>query len=67
MKFDRTLVVRNTLTDLEAGIDHLRSQGFEIDETVPDTYGITVIAALREIRNKRVTVTIPMRRPIQEG
>ena len=65
MKFDRRIVVRNTLTDLEAGIIHLEKEGWELDPTVPDEATGTLVGTLRNIRRQQ-TVTVPMRRQIHE-
>lgn len=63
-KYNRRIVVRNTLTDLEVGIIFLENQGWELDPTVPDEAGGTLLGTLRDIRNRQ-TVTVSMRQEIR--
>ena len=63
-KYDRRIIARNNLTDLESTIIALESEGFELDPTVPDENSGTLLGTLRAIRNKS-GVHISMRREIK--
>lgn len=67
MKFDRRLVARETLTDLEHAILDLEEFGWELDPTVPDENSGTLLGALRAIRARglRANIVVPMRRRIE--
>jgi len=67
MKYDRRLVARNSLTDLEAAVIALEREGWEIDPTVPDENSGTILGALRALRGPvAVNIPVPMRRMIHE-
>lgn len=65
MKYDRRLVSRNNLTDLETAILELEEQGWLIDPDVPEENSGTLLGILRAIRSTGVGVgiVVPMRRP----
>ncbi len=67
MKFDRRLVVRNNLTDLESAIIALEAEGWVLDPTVPDKNSGTILGALRALRGPSPpSIPVPMRRQIHE-
>jgi hypothetical protein len=62
MKYDRRLVARNSLTDLEAAVKALEAEGWELDPTVPDENSGTILGALRALRgNTKLSIPVPMR------
>ena len=66
-KFDRRIVARNTLTDLEAGVIELEKQGWEFDPTVPDEHSGTLIGVFKSMRKPGFThISVSMRRQILE-
>jgi hypothetical protein len=67
MKFDRRIVVRNSLTDLESAVIALEAEGWVLDPTVPDKNSGTILGALRALRGPSPTnIPVPMRRQIHE-
>ena len=65
-KFDRRLVARTTLTELEKAVIDCEAQGWELDPTVPDENSTTVLQALRATRSRlNFAIAVPMRRAIR--
>ena len=68
-KYNRRLVVRDTLTDLELGIAFLERDGWEIDPTVPEENSANLLFLLKKIRlqNGCAGITVAMRKQITDG
>ena len=66
-KYERRLVARNSLTELERDVADLESEGWELDPTVPDENSGTVLGIMRKMRvePQGVSIIIPMRRQIR--
>ena len=63
-KYDRRLVARNSLTELESAVIELETQGWKLDPTVPDENSGTLLSILRKMRLQPngVSIIVPMRR-----
>jgi len=66
-KYDRRLVARNSLTELESAVIELETQGWKLDPTVPDENSGTLLSILRKMRLQPngVSIIVPMRREIE--
>ena len=63
-KYDRRLVARNSLTEIESAVIELETQGWKLDPTVPDENSGTLLSILRKMRLQPngVSIIVPMRR-----
>jgi len=66
-KYDRRLVARNSLTEIESAVIELETQGWKLDPTVPDENSGTLLSILRKMRLQPngVSIIVPMRREIE--
>jgi len=65
-RYDRRLVARNNLTELETAVVQLEEDRWELDPTVPDENSGTLLSILRKIRLQPIgtSIHVPMRREI---
>ena len=67
-KYDRRLVARNSLTEIETAVIELEQDRWVLDPTVPDEKSGTLLSILRKMRLQPngVSIAVPMRREIIE-